>query len=252
MAKTEKAAQGAVPEFLAGAIPDMKGFEQISSQTMAIPFIRLLQPGSPQVKKKDPTYVEGAEEGNWFNTLTKAVLGDMIRVVVLKFDRMFIEWRPDRQGLAGYHTPENAERIATTKEFGNWRTANGNILAETYIYMVLVLGHEAEGPAVISLSSSAIKIAKEWNRLMVTQIMDDGRRAAPYFLVWELGVEYVTNEKGSWYKPRVRLTLERYVTQKQFATVEEERKQLPMRQIDMKQLEDAHETAPQTGADSGF
>jgi hypothetical protein len=217
---------------------DLKGFEDISAQTMAIPFIRLLQTLSPQVKNKEASYVEGAEEGMWFNTITKHVYGEKIKAVVLKFERMYLEWRPDRGGLAGYHDPTNAERLAISKKFGDWRMENGNHLSETYIYMVLIIGHEHEGVSVISLSSSAIKSAKEWNRLMTTQIMDDGKRAAPYYLVWELQAEYVSNDKGSWYKPKIALTDEKYITKAQWERIKGERKALPAKQVDYAQLED--------------
>jgi hypothetical protein len=211
---------------------------------MAIPFLRMLQSLSPQVKKKDDSYVEGAEEGMWFNTITKHLYGNKIKVIVLKFERVYIEWRPNRGGLVGYHSPENAERLAKKKDFGDWKTEDGNSLAETYVYMVMVVDHEAEGACVLSLSSSAIKEAKAWNRLMTTQIMENGERAAPYYMVWEISTEYVTNEKGSWYKPRIKLTDERYVTREQYEAVKVERKALPARQVDYRQLEDHGESIP--------
>jgi len=214
----------------------MEGFEQINTQTMAIPFLRILQQGSPQVKKQDPAYVEGAEEGLFFNTVTKNVYGDTIKVIVLKFERIFIEWRPNRGGFAGYHSPENAERLAVKKEFGNWKLENGNHLSEAYVYMCLIAGHETEGIAILSLSSSMIKAAREWNNLLVRQTMNDGRRAAPYWLVWEVKTEYRSNDKGSWYIPRILLSPEKFVNEQQYALVMPERKALPSRQVDYSQL----------------
>ena len=41
-----------------------------SSEEMQIPFVRLLQPMSPQINKKKPEFIAGAEQGDVFNTVT--------------------------------------------------------------------------------------------------------------------------------------------------------------------------------------
>ncbi|RPI08170.1 MAG: hypothetical protein EHM65_10655, partial [Acidobacteriales bacterium] len=148
----------------------LEGFEQINTGTMAIPFIRVLQKLSPQLNRNKPEFVDGAQEGDWYNTLLKRAYGPSIDAVVLKFEHVAIEWRPDRGGFAGYHSMENAERIATAESkrvFGGWKTPEGNSLQEAYVYMVLLADAPHEGLAVVSLSSSAIKTAREWNRLMM-------------------------------------------------------------------------------------
>ena len=40
------------------------------SSEMQIPFIRILQAMSPQLKKREAEYIEGAEQGDMFNTVT--------------------------------------------------------------------------------------------------------------------------------------------------------------------------------------
>ena len=46
------------------------GLEDTSSEDYAIPFIRVLQSGSPQLKKSNGKYIEGAAQGMMFNTVT--------------------------------------------------------------------------------------------------------------------------------------------------------------------------------------
>ena len=213
----------------------MEGFEDINGSTMAIPFVRILQSLSPQLNKQKPEYIQGAQVGDWFNTTTKEIYGPEINVLVLKFERIFIEWKPNRGGFVGYHTPENAERLAVDTTFGNWKTKEGNELQENYVYMILVEGHEGEGISVLSLSSSAIKVAKEWNRLMTTHIMENGQKAKPYYLVWKLGTDYKENEKGAWYVPTVKFM--RYIDEVQYALAQTERKMLPSKRIDYAQIE---------------
>lgn len=217
------------------AADTMEGFEDINGSTMAIPFIRILQKLSPQLNKQKPEFVSGAEEGDWFNTTSKETYGPEVNVIVLKFERVFIEWKPNRGGFMGYHTPENAERLAVDTSFGNWKTKDGNELAETYVYMVLIDGHESEGIVVLSFTSSAIKVAKEWNRLMITHVMDNGQKAKPYYLVWKLSTEYKENEKGTWYVPKVKFI--RYINEQQYNIAGNERKALPSKKVDYAQIE---------------
>ncbi len=51
-----------------------EGLGQLGQDDLAIPFLRILGDTSPQVKKRDPEYVDGAEVGMIFNSLTREVL----------------------------------------------------------------------------------------------------------------------------------------------------------------------------------
>lgn len=59
---------GAFEEF-AGA-----GLGGLGKDDLAIPFLTILQSNSPQVKRSDGEYVEGAQEGMLFNTVTKQLI----------------------------------------------------------------------------------------------------------------------------------------------------------------------------------
>jgi len=47
-----------------------QGMETIGADDMQIPFLRILQPLSPQLIKTDPKFIKGATAGNIFNTVT--------------------------------------------------------------------------------------------------------------------------------------------------------------------------------------
>ena len=47
------------------------GLENVDKQDLALPFLKLLQSGSDETKKKHAKYVEGAEAGMFYNTVTK-------------------------------------------------------------------------------------------------------------------------------------------------------------------------------------
>ena len=46
------------------------GLEDTTTEDFAIPFIRVLQPMSPQLQKQHGSYVEGASAGDLYNTVT--------------------------------------------------------------------------------------------------------------------------------------------------------------------------------------
>lgn len=231
-----------IPAAFAFATDDtLDGFEEINMDTMSIPFLRVLQKLSPQLNKNKPEYIKDAVEGQFFNTLTKEVYGSSVEIIVLRYSHVYIEWQPDRGGFVSAHTVENAERIAIKKGFGEWETKEGNQLQENYVYLLLIVGHEKEGPIVYSMFSSGIKTAKELNRLMMTHIMENGLRAKPYYLVWTLSTEYAENNRGSWYRPKIKFS--RYIDEGLYEITREERKLLPQRKVDYAQLSDQHQEA---------
>lgn len=243
--KPQGTGQAAKPEqkkpldFIDASSDTFDGFQDINAQTQAIPFLRILQGQTPFLDKKKPdTYINGAEEGMFFNTVTKTLYGAKITLIALNMARVFIEWLPERGGFVGYHTPEHAELIVTEeskKQFGKWRTENGNVLQENYVYLVLVKGHENEGPMVFSLASTMITPAKMWNRMLNTHMVN-GERVVPYVLYFSVHTETRTKGKNTWFVPV--FTFEDYVPKEIFLQfVRPERKLLPTRTIDYSLLE---------------
>lgn len=218
----------------------MEGFEQLDSSKMAVPFLKIAQSLSPQLKKTKAEYIEGLEEGDIFNQSTKEVYGKSVELIILKYENVFIEWKPDRGGLVSYHTPENADRLAVDKsDFRKWITADGNELVEYYSYYCLVVGHEKQGIVILSLSSSALKTARELNRIMTTHIMDDGRVAKPYYLVFQMDSIERSNDQGDWYSPKFKIS--GYIDEVQYQVVQPERKALPNVNVNYALLEDNSE-----------
>ena len=56
-----------------------QGMETIGAEDMQIPFLRVLQPLSPQLLKTDPKFIKGASAGDMFNTVLISI-GRPIRV----------------------------------------------------------------------------------------------------------------------------------------------------------------------------
>ena len=58
-----------------------KGLQNISNDDITIPRLAIIQSGSPQRKKKDEKYIDGADEGMIFNTVTNDLYKDSLEVI---------------------------------------------------------------------------------------------------------------------------------------------------------------------------
>lgn len=148
------------------------GFETTTNADLAIPFINLMQPGSPAV-----------EEGNF-------KLGDMVNSVTGEFwsmdkgfvfqpchiDHKFVEWKPRNAGggMVAQHEPgsEFVKRVLTHngKTFGKLVVpGSDNELIETqYVYGNLMSddGKEISGFAVIAFNSTKLTPLRKWRTAM--------------------------------------------------------------------------------------
>ena len=68
------------------------GFESLSADVVAFPFIRILQSLSPQCKRTDPNHIPGAEEGMFLNNINNRVIEPPVDVVVGRFEIGRASW----------------------------------------------------------------------------------------------------------------------------------------------------------------
>ena len=110
------------------------GFEETTSQDMAVPFLRILAQLSPQVNKRDGAYVEGAEAGMMFNTVANKVYdGEKgVTVVPCYYNRRYVEWAPREKGggYFGSYNPDDPIVNTTTKNERGEDNLAKDLLAE--------------------------------------------------------------------------------------------------------------------------
>lgn len=189
------------------------GFEALTPDVVTIPFIRILQMMSPQLNAHKPEYIEGAKAGMLCNSSTNKVYSPPVELVVGRFDRCYIAWKPSRGGYAGAYSPGD---VAAMIAQGNLRRNDkgriidpdsGNEYSDTYIYYVLLTQHLADGVCLLSLSNTQLKEARRWNRLLLsTFIPGTNKRALPYHMRWNITTPYMSNDNGSWYGIKVEFS----------------------------------------------
>jgi len=185
------------------------GFEEAGSESYAIPFLSILQSGSPQVKKSDGAYIKGAEEGMLFNSVTNEVYSgeDGIEIIPCHYTQRFIEWklRENGGGFVGEHLPSDSIVGECTKD-EKFRsiTANGNQLVDTRNHYVLIRKDGSLVPAIMSLSSSQTKKSKQLMSLLqgikVKNPTTGMFEIAPmYSNILRISTVAESNDKGSWF-----------------------------------------------------
>lgn len=186
------------------------GFEGTGRDDMAIPFLAILQSGSPQTKRSDGAYIEGAAEGMLLNTVTNEVIDPTkvdIVVVACAYRRAFVEWRlrENGGGFVAEHEPDPAMQAECERDDKNRDILpNGNQLNDTRTFYVMIL--DADGipsPAVITMTSTQIKKAKQWMmqlNLLKLRKADGSVYTPPMFASkWRVTTVAEQNDKGSWF-----------------------------------------------------
>lgn len=189
-----------------------RGYEEAGRDAFQMPFLRILQDLSPQVKKLKSEYIAGAKPGQILHTVTKDLF-DEVQVIPCHYSQTFIEWVPrgkkGAEGGAGFvaahpaGTPLAAQIVRD--EQNRPLLPNGNQLSDTRQHYVLLV--RADGSceqALIAMSSSQIKASKNWmTRSRAPLLRSDGtiRVAQPplWARVYTLRAVEVSNDKGSWW-----------------------------------------------------
>ena len=186
-----------------------KGFENMTQEDLALPFLRILGQLSPQVTEGDAKYVSNAKPGMIYNTVTSELYDGKkgIKVIPCYYKKDFPEWsdRVDGPGAPVAVHLSNSPVIQTGKRDGSKiRLPNCNYLEETASYYVLAETKTGGyTPALITMKSTQLNVSKKWNSMMKTIQIPDGKGgfAIPpmHGVVYNLASTLQKNDKGSWY-----------------------------------------------------
>lgn len=163
--ETRKHTALAIPDYLKAF--GSQGAEDGDKEDIVHPRLALAQSGHAEVKKSSGKKIEGLEEGQFFNTLTKAVYGDTVRAVPIAFFKNYIHWKPQEEGggiIAMYATKDKVpagQLDFTTDENGEQQKP---VVMEYRNFLCALPDFEDE-LVVVSLKSTATKVAKQWYTL---------------------------------------------------------------------------------------
>lgn len=208
LAKVQEAGVPAVIDFDADA---GSGFEEADQASYAIPFLKILQSMSPQVKKSDGAYIKGAEEGDLYNTVTNSVMkGDEgIVIVPCHYRRTILEWSaPLNEGgtFIGSHNAVEGDALmaqTTRTDRGN-ELPNGHILTDNREHYCIVVNPDGtHEPVLMALTSTQIKKSKKWMTMMNNITLKSGAIAPMYSQMYKLTTTPETSDQFSWFGVKI-------------------------------------------------
>lgn len=189
------------------------GMESMTKEDLAIPRLAILQDLSPQVKSRDPKYIEGAKPGDIMDTASGQLFDGAkgLDIILVSYRRTHIEWVPQDNGggFVADHGPNPEVFAQRAKLVGKIYVTHeeGNEILPTAEYFALILSPEGDASeALISMSKSAWNPASKLNTMtrrytIPVQINGATQRVnAPLFYrVYHFTTVPVDNKKGqSW------------------------------------------------------
>lgn len=224
VARPQNTAVGAAIDFEADAGAGQEGADKDS---YAIPFLLVLQPNSPVVVEQT---VPGARAGMMMNSVTNE-LYETLFAVPCAYQRRWIRWgaREAGGGFKGEFTTPQAKEIQARGEVkelegrlyfpasdGSVNPKRDDRLSDTRSHYILGIRDLKEPgfafPAVFALTSTGIKVSKNWmSRIEGLRLRRGGRpdgelyNPPSFSHVYKITTVMEKNDKGTWFLPVINI-----------------------------------------------
>lgn len=198
------------------------GMEGATQESFAIPFVAVLQKGSPQVDEASGAAIEGAKAGMFYDNVAGRMFDGKngVLLVPCAYRRVFLRWAPKGADGAGFKGELLPETVADMRAKGQIVDLDGKLyiplpdgtinekkcdrIADTRNHYVLLIDESNGGwsQALVSLSSTQIKKSKMLMSALAGIKFDgpNGLFTPPTFanLVRATTVPE-SNDKGTWH-----------------------------------------------------
>ena len=204
------------------------GFEEASSDSFAIPFLVVLQKGSPQVDEESGVAIEGAKAGMLYNNVSGKLYDGKsgIFIVPCHFRREFLRWGAREGGGGGFKGALAVEEVTDLRQQGKIKELDGGLffpsadgtvnpkksdrVGDHRNHFVLVLEDDGNvRPALLSLTSTQIKKSKQLMSMLndVRIANADGQKVAAPMFANKVRMSTIgeSNDKGTWYGVKFEL-----------------------------------------------
>lgn len=204
------------------------GMEGATSDSFAIPFLSVLQKGSPQVDEASGAAVEGAKAGMIWENVTGRMYDGKAGVVIIPcaYRRVFLRWAPKGADSSGFKGELSADQVAGMRAAGQLSDLDGRLyvpmpdgtvhekkcdrISDTRNHYVLLVDAATGGwtQALLSLTSTQIKKSKMLMSALASVKLNGpaGMYTPPTFANY---VRFTTipesNDKGTWHGTKFEL-----------------------------------------------
>lgn len=208
-------------------LDDLVSFEgeglDYDTSELQIPFVRIIQALSPQIKKSDSAYIQGASMGDLFNTVTNQYWSgeEGVTVIPCYQETKYLKFGPRTQGggFLGELAKDDPQITQARREGGKEILPDGNELVKSDQHYCLILDEDGvPGFGIIDMKSTQLKISRRWKtmaKMLSVKHPKTGQLVSPpiFGSMWKLKTVEESNDMGSWFN----YTIERvgYVNNKE-------------------------------------
>ena len=173
------------------------GNENVTSEHISVPRVKLLQKMNHEVDPNHSEYVEGAKEGDFINTVTGENYGSSLVVVNTHFKEEYVIWRKRTEGgglVGNFANRAEAEKYLED----NGLDADKHDITQTHIHTLLRMDEKTQEisdiPFLFDCASSKLKVSRDWN----VQLLKLGGNVNRFSYMWRMSSVPQSNAKGSW------------------------------------------------------
>lgn len=207
-----------------------EGMEGATADSFAIPFLSVLQKGSPQVDETSGVALEGAKAGMLFENVTGRLYDGKVGVNIIPcaYRRVFVRWGPKGSEGPSFRGELSPEEVAAMRARGDIADVDGKLLVklpdgtlnekkcdtvrDTRNHYILIVDPDGGWTnALLSLSSTQVKKSRMLMSALgsVKKIRreSDGAMVEPatYASLVHVSTVPESNDKGSWYGIRFEI-----------------------------------------------
>lgn len=173
-----------------------QGFENVGAGDVTTPLLLVAQQLSEVVDGGS------VEVGHFYNSVTGEDYGTKLRLVICHYKKMWYEWKPNLQGLAGIHEVGSIE--VTGDVYSGMTTAEGNKVEEKMVFLVVLPDHPEAGYMIFGSTPGIMKYVKGWLTQAQNLRLPSGNRAPLFGAIWDVELAKNTSKDGNkYYAPAI-------------------------------------------------
>ena len=180
---------------------------------LQIPFVRVAQGTSPQLKKSDMKYIADLRQGDIFNSVSNEIWDGEKGITVIPCYQVttYPEFVAGDQGggFVGVRAPDDPDLSQTTRVGAKEYLPNGNEVIKSDQHFCLILGEDGMyEPAIVDFKSTGLKVSRRWKTQIAMQKVKhpktgEMKTPALFATMWKMTVveesKTVEGELRTWY-----------------------------------------------------
>lgn len=166
------------------------GFENMASEEVTMPLLLISQQLSDVVQSGK------IKVGKFYNSVNMREYGSEVRMVVVKFEKLWYEWKPDAGGLVGIHRPYSIE--VTGDNYTGMKHGENDVV-ETWVYLVVLPDFPEDGYLMFTSTKGNLRYLKNWNTQMRYLKFGNNKQAPIYGGIWKATLGEDANKQGKRY-----------------------------------------------------